>query len=39
VIAFEQNLVASADAHHAMAEIVNARGFVTSSEQGEEGER
>ena len=38
VIAFQQNLVAAADAHHAMAKIVEAGGFVPGTEQGEEGE-
>ena len=38
VIAFEEDLVASADAHHAMAEIVDAGRFVARAEQGEEGE-
>ncbi len=33
VIAFQQNLVAAADTHHAMAEIVEARGLVARSHQ------
>jgi hypothetical protein len=37
MIAFEQDLVASADAHHAMAEIVDAGRFVAGAEKGEEG--
>jgi hypothetical protein len=38
VIAFQKNLVAAADAHHLVADFVEARGRVAGAEQGEDGE-
>jgi hypothetical protein len=38
VVALQQNLVAAADAHHLMADFVEARGRVAGAEQGEDGE-
>src|ERR1019366_488620 len=37
VIAFEQHLAASAGAHHAMAEVFEARGIVSGSHEEEDG--
>jgi hypothetical protein len=33
VVAFEQNLVATADAHHLVAEAVNAGGVIPGAEE------
>jgi hypothetical protein len=38
VIAFQQNLMASADAHELMAELLEACGFVSGAEEDEDGE-
>jgi hypothetical protein len=38
VIAFEQDLIAAADAHHLMAEFVEAGGGIASAGEGENGE-
>ena len=38
VIAFEKNLVAAADAHHLVAEFVEARGGIAGAGEGEDGE-
>jgi hypothetical protein len=37
VIAFEQHLAASASAHHAMAQVFEARGIVSGSHEEEDG--
>jgi hypothetical protein len=37
VVAFQQDLVAAADTHHPVAEIVDAGGLVASAEEGENG--
>jgi hypothetical protein len=38
VIALQQNLIAAADAHHLVADVVEARGGVSGAELGEDGE-
>jgi hypothetical protein len=38
VIAFQENLGAAADAHHLMAEFVEARGGIAGAGEGEDGE-
>jgi hypothetical protein len=38
VIAFQKNLVAAADAHHLMAEFIEARGRIAGAGEGEDGE-
>jgi hypothetical protein len=38
VIAFEQNLVAAADAHQLMADVFEAGGWISGAEEGEDGE-
>ncbi|MFZ0953869.1 MAG: hypothetical protein WAN17_16480, partial [Candidatus Sulfotelmatobacter sp.] len=38
VVAFQKNLFAAADAHHAMADFVEARGGISSAEKNEDGE-
>jgi hypothetical protein len=38
VVAFQKNLFAAADAHHAMANFVEARSGISGAEEGEEGE-
>jgi len=37
VIAFQENLVASADAHHLVADFVEARGGIAGAQEGEGG--
>jgi hypothetical protein len=37
VIAFQQDLAASAGAHHAMAEVFEARGIVAGAHEEEDG--
>ncbi len=37
VIAFQKNLVAAADAHHLVADFVEAGGGVSGAEEGEDG--
>jgi hypothetical protein len=37
VIAFEENLVATADAHHLVADFGEAGGGVSGAEEGEDG--
>jgi hypothetical protein len=38
VIAFEQNLVAAANAHQLMADVFEASGGISSAEESEDGE-
>jgi hypothetical protein len=38
VVAFQKNLIAAADAHHLMADFVEARGGIAGAEKGEDGE-
>jgi hypothetical protein len=38
VIAFQKNLVAAADAHHLVADLVKARGGVAGAEERDDGE-
>jgi hypothetical protein len=38
VIAFEKDLVAAADAHHLVAEFIEARGGIAGAGESEEGE-
>jgi hypothetical protein len=37
MIAFQQNLIAAADAHHLMADFVETRAGVSGAEEGEDG--
>jgi len=39
VIAFQQDLAASASAHHAMAQIFEARGIVARAHENNHGQR
>jgi hypothetical protein len=38
VIAFQKNLVATADTHHLVADLVEAGGGISGAEEGEDGE-
>jgi hypothetical protein len=38
VIAFQKNLVAAADAHHLMADLIKARGGIARAKQAEDGD-
>ena len=38
VVAFQKNLFAAADAHHAMSDFVEAGGGISGAEKGEDGE-
>jgi hypothetical protein len=38
VIAFQKNLIASTDAHHLVADLIETRRGVAGAKKGEEGE-
>jgi hypothetical protein len=37
VVAFQKNLVAAADAHHLVADFIEARGWIAGAEEREDG--